>query len=611
MSVKQFVLLILLVCANAVSAQEDKKPQDTTKIYRKIEEYSKKRGFTKFLHGLIFEPVEVKKKVANSKPRKKIPKKRFRTYEGKIIRHINVVTLDPFGYSEKDPAASPKRYMSKLGNRVHIKSKVLTIKNLILFRKNKPLDSLLIKESERLIRTQRFVRGVVINPVLIPNNPDSVDVTIRVLDSWTLVPEVAVSGSKTALGLKDRNFLGFGHEFDVNFQKEFSTGNDAFSTRYTVPNIMNTYIRSSLAYEINLDQEYIKSINIERPFFSPFARWAAGVYHDQRFEMDSLPDAEINYATQNFKSNTQDYWGGHSVRVFKGNTEHARTTNLITTARFLNVNYLESPEPAYDTINFYSDEKLYLATIGISSRQYVEEKFLFNYGIIEDVPVGRVFCITGGWQDKNEDSRLYAGARVTLGKFYKWGYFSSNFEYGTYFNGNTTEQSAFSIQASYFTNLIESDKWKFRQFIKSKLVLGSNRLPSRGDMLTLNSENGIPGFNPTELYGTKKFVLTLQSQAYSPWNLWGFRMNPYFSYTMGLLGQPETGFSKSRVYSQFGIGFIINNDYLVFSSFQLSLAYYPYIPGSGSDIFKTNAFSTDDFGLQNFEIAKPMTVDYQ
>jgi hypothetical protein len=88
-------------------------------------------------------------------------------------------------------------------------------------------------------------------------------------------------------------------------------------------------------------------------------------------------------------------------------------------------------------------------------------------------------------------------------------------------------------------------------------------------------------------------------------------MNPYFSYTMGLLGQPETGFSKSRIYSQFGIGFIINNDYLVFSSFQLSLAYYPYIPGSGSDIFKTNAFSTDDFGLQNFEIAKPMTVDYQ
>jgi hypothetical protein len=611
MSVKQFVLLILLVCANAVSAQEDKKPQDTTKIYRKIEEYSKKRGFTKFLHGLIFEPVEVKKKVANSKPRKKIPKKRFRAYEGKIIRHINVVTLDPFGYSEKDPAASPKRYMSKLGNRVHIKSKVLTIKNLILFRKNKPLDSLLIKESERLIRTQRFVRGVVINPVLIPNNPDSVDVMIRVLDSWTLVPEVAISGSKTALGLKDRNFLGFGHEFDVNFQKEFSTGNDAFSTRYTVPNIMNTYIRTSLAYEINLEQEYIKSINIERPFFSPFARWAAGVYHDQRFEMDSLPDAEINYAKQNFKSNTQDYWGGHSVRVFKGNTEHARTTNLITTARFLNVNYLESPEPAYDTINFYSDEKLYLATIGISSRQYVEEKFLFNYGIIEDVPVGRVFCITGGWQDKNEDSRLYAGARVTLGKFYKWGYFSSNFEYGTYFKGNTTEQSAFSIQATYFTNLIESDKWKFRQFIKSRLVLGSNRLPSRGDMLTLNSENGIPGFNPTELYGTKKFVLTLQSQAYSPWNLWGFRMNPYFSYTMGLLGQPETGFSKSRIYSQFGIGFIINNDYLVFSSFQLSLAYYPYIPGSGSDIFKTNAFSTDDFGLQNFEIAKPMTVDYQ
>lgn len=609
---KQFILFLFLICFSQVCfAQENEKKKDSTQIYKKIEEYSKKRKFTKFLHGLIFEPVQVQKKIANTKPRKKIPKKKLRSYEGKIIRHINVVTLDPFGYSEKDTTKVPTLRISKFGNRIHLKTKEVTIKNLLLFHKNRPLDSLFIKESERLIRSQRYVYGVTITPVLIANNPDSVDVNIRVLDSWSLIPDFSISGNKSSFDLTERNFMGLGHELEATYQREFSTGHDAFSTKYTVPNIMNTYIQTSVAYQIDLHDNYRKIINIERPFFSPFAKWAAGAYFDQQFRTDSLPDANNVYADQNFKYNSQDFWGGHSVRIFRGNTLNARTTNLISTLRFLNVNYLETPTPTYDSIHFYADEKFYLAGIGISSRQYVEDKYIFNYGIIEDVPVGRVFEITGGWQDKNSIGRPYLGARVSLGKFYKWGYLSSNFEYGTFLNHSVTEQSAFTAQANYFTNLLESGKWKFRQFIKSRLVLGNNRMPSQGDMLTLNNKFGIQGFNPTALYGTKKIVLTLQTQAYSPWNAWGFRMNPYLSYSMGLLGEPETGFTKSKVYSQIGVGFIISNDYLVFTSFQISLAYYPSIPGNGESIFKTNAFKNEDFGFQDFEIGKPETVDYQ
>ncbi len=70
-------------------------------------------------------------------------------------------------------------------------------------------------------------------------------------------------------------------------------------------------------------------------------------------------------------------------------------------------------------------------------------------------------------------------------------------------------------------------------------------------------------------------------------------------------------FKKSKAYSQVGVGVIIRNDYLVFSSFQLSLAFYPVIPGSGDDIFKTNAINSEDFGFQDFEIYKPQTVLYK
>jgi hypothetical protein len=51
-------------------------------------------------------------------------------------------------------------------------------------------------------------------------------------------------------------------------------------------------------------------------------------------------------------------------------------------------------------------------------------------------------------------------------------------------------------------------------------------------------------------------------------------MNPYLNYSIALLGSNVDG-KTNKGYSKIGIGVIINNDYLVFSSFQLSLSYYP------------------------------------
>ncbi|MGK4568649.1 hypothetical protein [Flavobacterium sp. 3HN19-14] len=219
--------------------------------------------------------------------------------------------------------------------------------------------------------------------------------------------------------------------------------------------------------------------------------------------------------------------------------------------------------------------------------------------------MGRVFGITSGYQIKDGRGRLYAGARASFGNYFKIGYLSTNFEYGTFFRDSKAEQTAFNFQAIFFTNLMEFGNWKVRQFVKPQLILGSNRLASNGDYLTLNESSGfsgvngagtltynsagIPGFN-SAVFGTKKFVLNLQTQFYSPWNVIGFRINPYFNYTMAALGNEKVGILSSKVYSKIGIGFIISNDYLVFSSFQLSMAYYPTIPGEGDSLFQNEYF---------------------
>lgn len=602
---QKLILTILICCCYQISfAQVDKKEKDSSVVYKQIQTYSKKNKFTKLLHKLVFRPVSARTN------KEKVAPKKFNLFEGKIIRNINIVTLDPFGYSEIDTTKKPKNWAERTGNRIHIKTNRLAIRNLLLIKKNKPLDSLLVKESERLIRTQRYISRVDVTPQLISNNKDSVDVYIRVLDTWSIIPKGSISNSKANFELNDRNILGSGHEFNTEFTNRFSDGKNAYRLGYTIPNFKNTFIKTTVNYHIDLDDYYSKSINFERPFYSPFTKWAGGIYFDKQFRKDSLPDSNATFAFQNFKYNSQDAWFGRAFRIFKNNTENDRTTNLVVAGRFLNVKYLDSPLIDYDPDAFYSNEKFSFLGIGITSRKFVQDSYIFKNGIIEDVPIGKIFGITSGYQYKNNLGRYYLGARAAFGNYYKWGFLSANFELGTFFEKSNTKQNAFSFQANYFTNLISLGKWKLRQFIKPQLIIGSNRVNIIGDQLTINENYGIQGFNSAD-YGTEKAILTLQTQAYAPWDLWGFRLNPYFNYSVAMLGNPKKGLLENKAYSKIGIGLIINNDFLVFSSFQISLSYYPSIPGNGENIFKTNAFETTDFGFQDFELAKPRTVIFK
>ncbi|MGO3181384.1 MAG: hypothetical protein ACTIJ9_00985 [Aequorivita sp.] len=618
------ILFFLFVLGSflQLSAQKKESVQDSTKMYKKIETYSKKSKFTKMIHKWIFRPTAHK---AKREPEKEI-KPSYAKFEGKIIRNIIIDTKDPFGFSFSDSTKTANSLLEKAGNAIHIKSKELAIRNFLLLKENQVLDTLLIAESARLLRAQNYIRKVKILPRAVSESKDSVDVIITSLDSWSLIPKAQFSGSQTKFKLRERNFLGTGHQFRIGFSKRLDDGSDAFRGSYTVPNFMNTFVSATGRYLIDYEGYYEKTIATDRIFYSPLTRWAGGVFLQERYLGRMLQNDTLAYANQNFKFITQDYWGGHSFRIFKGNSERERTTNLIVSARALLVDYRDIPSIEYDSIRFFSDEKFFLASIGVASRQFVEDKYVFKDGVTEDVPVGIIYSVTGGIQHKNHSDRLYLGGKVSYGNYFRWGFLSTNLELGSFFYGPHTEQTAFSFQASYFTHLLElGDKWKMRQFVKPQFVIGMNRLDSEADRLSLNehanfngvygnlytnSRNGaIEGFDGS-LVGTQKYVLALQTQFYSPWELLGFRFNPFVNITLGMLAESNRSWNRNPIYSSFGAGFIIRNDYLVFSSFQMSFVYYPNIPGQGNNVFKSNAFETDDFGFQDFQIGKPRTVIY-
>ncbi|MCO6148569.1 hypothetical protein [Flavobacterium sp. NRK1] len=619
MAIKLRLILLLAFFAitpswSQVTTQKDTVKEKRDQMYKKIENYSKRKKFTKFIHKLIFKPVT---KQTPSQARRKIKEETpemtntFKQFQGKIVRKINVETLDPFGYSINDTTKKPNTWLERTGNSIHLKTKQLTIRNLLLIKRNKPLDSLLVKESERLIRSQRYTRRVVIRPVAVATSKDSVDLDIRVLDSWSLIPNGSFSSSSTSIELTERNFMGLGHEFRNDFDKKFNTGQTSYLARYTIPNIMNTYINASINYEIWKSDNSLKSVGLDRKFFSAYTKWAGGVYFESRMQQDSLPNKNNDWAIQNFRSDAQDYWAGYSFKIYEGESEEERTTRLVTTGRFFTQHYKERPSLEYDSIGFFSNEKLYLASIGLTSRKFVQDKFLFNYNIVEDIPIGKVYSITSGVQHKNDEHRIYLGGRYAFGNYYNWGYFSLDAQIGTFYYKDRTEQTALTFNMLYFSNIKDWGNWRFRHFIKPTIVFGDNRMPIIKDQLNLNGDTGIQGFNSRTLLGTKKFILTLQTQSYSPWNVFGFRLNPFANFSMGIIGDEQNKLYDSKIYTTFGLGLLIYNDYLIFNSFQLSFAFYPSIPSEGQNIFKTNSFKNTDIQLPDFQVGKPTVVPYQ
>ncbi len=578
---------------------------------QKLEDLSKKGKFTRQLHKLL-----VRKKPTNVNTNVQAVKQTdidydFEKFQGKVIRNIIIDTYDPFGFSIQDTSRVPKKQIEKLGNRLHLKTKKFTVRSLLLFKRNQPLDSIKVKESERLLRTQRYIRRVSVKPESISADSDSVDIHIKVLDAWSWYPSGSLSTSSARLNLTTRNFGGLGHYFNNQYRTRFKEGRHAYRTQYQINNIGQSFIDAGVYYNLDLAENYTKQIYANRRFYTPMTRWAGGITMYQTLARDSVPNLAGIRKLESFKSNDFDVWLGHSKPLYyRYNNLHKVQTNLVTSLRYYSKNYLERPLGEYDPHNYFTNQKMYLATAGLASINYVQDRYIFYYDMIEDIAVGKTFMITGGMQQKNNINRPYVGAQFALGKYTRHGYFGGEIQWGTFINNKRFEEGVFRVEGLYFSKLYHLGKWGFRHFFNPEIVVGLNRWDYAMDKITLNGTYGIDGFDSYELRGTKKVLLNFQVQSYAPYDLLGFRFSPFLSASVGFMGDNHNTFVTKDMYSKIGLGVVISNDYLVFNNFQLSLAFYPNIPGNGQNIFKTNNLRNTNFNLQQFDYGRPELVPY-
>jgi len=589
---------------NAVQILEQEKKDST--FYDNIYRFSRKSRFNSFVHGLIFrrpknetDTVQAKSGTVGYDPK---------NFQGKVIRNIIIIKESPFDMPPQGDSINffSQENLKNFGNFLHVNTRTFVIRGLLLFRQHDKFDVLTVQESERLIRSQAYIDRSSIFGVA-TSSSDSVDIIVNVKDAFSILPEGHLSASRFGLGIREINFLGLGHTIQANWTWRFSEGLNNYQYSYTVPTINNTFINTGVIYRRNnADSSELKQFSINRPFYSSLTKWAGGITIAQQTENGNilLPEtAEI--VDLSLKHNSQDYWGAYALRIKSRNYEKSFTRNVIFSTRFYHINYLDRSRE-YDPTNVYTRENLYLAGIGYSERRYKRDKFIFRYGFVEDVPVGQLYNLIGGVQNKNGNNRLYLATQLSRGGYLRLGYVGGTIEYGSFFNGFRVEEGVVTTSVTYFTPLIEFGGWKLRQFVKPQFMFGINRLET--DKLYLNDYFGLNGFG-SDVFGTQKFVCNFQTQLFTPWDIWGFKIGPYFLYSLGMLGNKH-GF-KNNVYSLFGLGFLVRNDRLIFNSFELSVSFYPYIPGNGYNIFKFNSYQARDFGISDFDVQKPARVVYR
>jgi len=571
-------------------------------LYYKIEEFSDQRKVTKFIHRFIF-----RREADSTSVKTRTEKLSQEAYNKKYIRNIRIETIDPFGYGSKDSKVKSKWY-DWITNHLHSNTKNSTVNNYLLFEEGEEYNAQKLYESERLLRTMPFINRVNISVSDSTSGKDSIDVVVKVLDSWSLKPRVSYSGSKIGLGVTEENVFGLGHELNFLYRNDSKEKQDYLFGSYIAYNLFGSYINAQVLGERDFFRNERINFNVRRDFFSPLTKWAGGFSFEYFMRNVLLPtETETSFPEVQIKVYSQDLWGGYQIPVSSDPNEKV-SGNIAVIGRFQNYQYKDSP--GIDQYKYFSSYNSFLMSVGYIHRSFSVQKNIFQYDLPEDIAYGNSVNFTAGALSRSNDVKPYIGISASYGTFARLGYFNVKAQFGRFFNEDDPNRESFRLDGTYFTNLMD---WKFakaRHFFSPTLALGNPQHNySYKDRINLSAADEFPVYN-SDYIGTKKLVLRYQLQLFINKTWKNFHFSPYLTAAIGWLGMPNDKLLKTNANTKIGIGVLINNPFLVFNRIQISFMYYPRVPFDNNSVFDFNSNRNNLLPMNSFATDIPHFVNF-
>jgi len=585
------------------SLMNKKQTQKTKIFYDSVYQRFKRHKVTKLLYSLAFAAPQISslpdtvQALASENP--------YKEYEGKIIRKIHIVSLDPFGPTVIDTARKPPPGVGKFLNVVHIQSAPFVIRKMILIREGQAVDPYVMADQERILKDLNYITDARV--MVIPaESEDSVDVLVVTKDIWSIgVVVPTITPNKINFRLFDANFAGLGDRLSLNFS--FATLRAPFARfdgfSYTYTNILGTFTDLTLNYY----QDDLHQVNVgfwlDRPFTTNRTKYAGGLSY-QYNKLAYGPDEENPRYS---KANSGYIWLGRSYQI----PEYKIPTRFIVSACFQATTFLQGPTISLDSNRGYYDVRQLLASVAFSRNNYYLIDYFLNFGKTENIPYGRLMQLTFGPQYTNFYTRLYTGLTYAQGDFIKkFGYLQGRLDLGAFFNRRTFEDGVFVARLNYMTYLYftPGKRYKFRTYIFSVYRQGFLRTSTNGDFAYLNQDMRINNYSSDTVFrGVSSISAYFATVAFTPWYLYGFR----FALTgMFAGGFRNDGYSKlfmTKFYTGVGFGLLIKNDNLIFPTFLISAYFYP-TPAEGVPWLQLNFSEPPDQQFRDYNSTVPSVV---
>lgn len=122
-------------------------------------------------------------------------------------------------------------WIYRRANAAKIATRQAVVRHELLLREGDLFRPFLLSESERRLRALPFLREVAITP---QRRGNVVDLVIRVKDTWSLIPKLAVvsggGANKRSIGIADSNVLGYGNLLQLSYLQD--EGRDELNARW-------------------------------------------------------------------------------------------------------------------------------------------------------------------------------------------------------------------------------------------------------------------------------------------------------------------------------------------------------------------------------------------
>ena len=232
---------------------------------------------------------------------------------GATIGEIRIAPQDIFDLSD------PKEnlLLFRLANALHIQTRPEVIRRALLFKPGDPVSVRVIEETERLLRSNRYLYDVQLRPLAVRDGV--VDIEVRTRDTWSLSAGASVgrSGGENSSGIKveEYNLLGTGTAISIGRFRTVDRSGTEFGL--SMDRVFGSRTALGLSHARNSDGQR-SAVSVVRPFYALDARWTAGFTASKDDRIDAVYESGVITGQYRHRQTQGEVFAGWSPGLVDG-----------------------------------------------------------------------------------------------------------------------------------------------------------------------------------------------------------------------------------------------------------------------------------------------------